>query len=413
MIQINNVQTIRNVRRNISIESNQDISIDASHLTVLPGLIDPHVHFRVPGHEYKEDWHTAAKASLCGGYTTVLDMPNNMPACSAEGTLNAKLGAIEEQLRLAKIPLRYHLYFGADRKRFHEIPKVVEDIIAIKVFMGSSTGDLLMDDESSLHAIFSIASHHNLLVAVHAEDEQLIKNNSKVFEGVNDFSVHSKIRNSEVAEVAVSLAIKLAKMYGTRLYILHVSTKAEIKLIKRAKKEGVAVYAEACPHHLFLNTKDYPALQGRGKMNPPLRDPEDQQALQKAINDNIIDTIGSDHAPHTLQEKETTYRQCCCGVPGIETTLALLLNAYNQGLFTLEKIVELTVKNPMKIFNLPPNKDYVLVDLNKTKTVEDNKLVTKCGWSPFSGKTLKGWPVYTVLENHIYDIEELQNSKED
>jgi len=402
MIISNNVFDIEGKEIELSIENEEDIVIDASDLTILPALIDPHVHFRTPGLEHKEDWRTAAQAAIAGGYTTVFDMPNTLPPTITAELLQQKKDIINQQLKEIGIPLHYQLFFGADKNHLAEIAKVKDQVIGIKVFMGCSTGDLVIDDDESLHAVFKIAADNNMLVAVHAEDEHLMRENAKQFPLPQPYHVHSQIRNEKVAALAVEKAISLTREYGTRLYILHTSTKTEINLIRDAKAQGLPVFAETTPHHLFLNQFDYEVLNGKAVMNPPLRTTQDQEALFSAIREGIVDTIGSDHAPHTPDEKAKPYGACPSGVPGIETTLPLLLNAHHEGLLSLQQIVNVTSKHAREIFNLPANDDVVLVDLNKVKTVDEKALKTKCGWSPFAGRTLKGWPVYTVLGNKLY-----------
>jgi dihydroorotase len=384
------------------------IKFENNKLLKFPGLIDPHVHFRTPGLEYKEDWKTAALASIKGGYTTVFDMPNTIPPTTTEIALKEKKSLIDKQLKEVGIPLRYYLFFGADKCHLNEIKKIKNQVIGIKVFMGCSTGGLVIDDDKSLHAIFKIAAKENILVAVHAEDEQRLKENAKKITGPQFYSIHSKIRDESAAELAVEKAIQLVRLYGTRLYILHVSTCQEIDLIAGAKKEGLPVFAETTPHHLFLNTFDYQNLKGKAVMNPPLRTFEHQKILFSAIKSGVIDTIGSDHAPHTLEEKARSYEVCPSGVPGIETTLPLLFEAYHQNLLSLDNILDLTSRRAKKIFNLPDHpEDYVLVDLSLSKRVEDKDLSTKCKWSPFAGRLLRGWPIITMLKGHIYDLSKL------
>ncbi len=405
MIHLKNAQTIDGNVIDLSIQSSDDITIKADGLTILPGLIDPHVHFRTPGLEHKEDWRTAAKAAIAGGYTTVFDMPNTLPPTITESRLKDKHAIINAQLKEIGIPLRYQLFFGADKQHFNQIPLVAKDVIGIKVFMGCSTGDLVIDDDESLHAVFEIAAKNNLIVAVHAEDEHLLQESKANYKGPMTYAAHSVIRNIEVARTAVEKAISLTRKYGTRLYILHVSSKPELALIKSAKQEGLPVFAETTPHHLFLDESNYETLKGRAVVNPPLRLSEHHIELFNAIHEGIIDTIGSDHAPHTLHEKEKPYGQCPSGMPGIETTLPLLLNAYHQNLLLLQEIISLTSERARKIFHLAENDDMVLVDLNKIKKVDESKLKTKCGWSPFAGHELKGWPVYTILEGRCYTID--------
>jgi len=404
MIKIEKVRDIYGALMDVpAIPSKQDITINDSRLTLLPALIDPHVHFRTPGHEYKEDWCTAAQAAIRGGYTTVFDMPNTLPPTITQMYLHEKRALIDAQLQEVGIPLRYQLFFGADKKHLDEIIKVKEEIIGIKVFMGCSTGNLVIDDDESLEKVFRIAAENNLLVAVHAEDEHLLQQRKAEFQNRKDYAVHSEIRNVQVACRAVKKAIALTERYRTKLYILHVSSQEEIRLIERAKQAGLPVYAETTPHHLFLDSAAYSALKGKAVVNPPLRLAADCAALFAAIHAGIIDTIGSDHAPHTPAEKEKPYGECPSGMPGIETTLSLLLNAHNENLLSLEEIVSLTSKRAREIFNLPKNNDIVLVDLRKETEIVEKNLKTKCGWSPYAGRVLHGCPIYTILDGYCYN----------
>ncbi|MFH1287006.1 MAG: dihydroorotase [Candidatus Magasanikbacteria bacterium] len=389
--------------------NNQSIDIDlppetnAESLTALPALIDPHVHFRTPGAEHKEDWKTASKAAIAGGVTTVLDMPNNTPSCTSRERLIQKKEVIEKRLAEASIALRYLLYVGADKDRLDDLGSTKDVSVAIKVFMGSSTGDLLIDEEKDFNRVAEIAAKENMLVAVHAEDEAYLKECSATYEGEIDPAVHSKKRNPKATAIALERVINAARTFGTRFYVCHVSTKTELDMIREAKREGLSVYAEVTPHHLFLNEAHYNTLGCKAQMNPPLRSTKDMDALWEGIQDGTIDTIGTDHAPHTLNEKSLPYGEAPSGVPGIETLLPLLLDAHHNRKISLEKIVELTSTNPKNIFGLEKTNDYVLVDLREKKAVENNKLFTKCRWSPFNGWNLTGWPVYTVLKNKIYD----------
>ena len=372
--------------------NNQTIEINLpdiiqGNLLALPALIDPHVHFRTPGAEHKEDWKTGSQATIAGGVTTVFDMPNNRPSAIDYEQLKLKKDLIDRQLNEINIPLNYYLYLGATADNLDEIKNIArlsaqggsalggedQKIIGVKMFMDASTGNLLVDKLEDQEKIFKICAELNILLAVHAV-------------------------------TSAERAIKLAKKYHTKLYICHVSTKEEIDLIRQAKKEGFNIYAEVTPHHLFLTENDHKRLGTLGKMNPPLRTIEDQKALWNAILDGTIDTIGTDHAPHTLAEKATPEAQSPFGVPGIETCLPLLLNAYNQGMISLEKIVELTRTNIEKIFDLEKNNDWVIINLDLEKEIKNENLKTKCGWSPFAGIKLKGFPIVTVLKNKIFII---------
>lgn len=404
MIKIANGRTPTGERVDLEIASTTNEVIDANNLIVFPGLVDPHVHFRTPGLEHKEDWRTAAKAAIRGGYTTVFDMPNTVPPTVTKELLDAKKHLINAQLQEVGIPLRYQLFFGADKNHLSEIHKTKNEVVGIKIFMGCSTGNMQVDDET-MHAIFAIASDQNMLVAVHAEDQELIHKHQGYYSGYQPYNVHSKIRNEEVAARAVEKAISLARLYGTKLYLLHVSTQDEIALIKQAKQERLAVYAETTPHHLFLDDSYYADFGGKVVVNPPIRSKAHQAALFNAIHEGIIDTIGSDHAPHTIDEKSKPYGECPSGMPGIETTLPLLLNAHHEGLLMMHEIVGLTSKHAQDIFNLAPNFDVTLVDPDKEVIISDAQLKTKCGWSAFSGRKLRGAPVYTIVDGHLYDLE--------
>ncbi len=381
--------------------------LDATGLTMLPALIDPHVHFRIPGAEHKETWESGAKAAIAGGVTTVCDMPNNFPATSTYARLQAKEQIIQNQLKQAGIPLRYRLYLGADTRHFGEIALAKRAIAGLKIYMGSSTGDLLISDPASLEEAFRIAAQENVLVAVHAEDERLIRLNQTKHCMRTDAAVHSAIRSPEAAARSVALAIELAQKHGARLYIVHVSAKEELQLIRAAKQAGVSVYAEVSPHHLFLHEKAYGALGTKALVNPPLRTSCDCDALWEAIHEGVIDTIGTDHAPHTKEEKERPFGVAPSGFPSIELYLPLLLNAYHERKLSLQQLISLTHTRPQEIFQLPPHSDVVLVDLLKSKEVKDSRLHTKAKWSPYAGWTLQGWPRYTILEGMVFDLEAL------
>jgi dihydroorotase len=443
-IKITNVQTISGARTDFYISGinnhvpmvsndshiymNAPRIIDGSKLLALPGLIDPHVHFRVPGMEHKEDWITGAMAAFHGGYTTVFDMPNTKPATVTYERLQDKIALIDSQIKASKCNLKYRLFFGADKNNFQEISKVHDQVVGIKVFMGASTGDLLMDDESSLHAIYALAKHFNLPIALHAEDEAIIRQNMQLLDSrldskINannpasnlandsdvDFKYHSIIRSVDAAVKAVTLVIELSRLYQVRSYILHVSTKQELDLIAKAKAEGILVFAETCPHYLFLDDTAYATLHGLVKMNPPLRAPHDREYLWSALNSGLIDTIASDHAPHTLEEKEQPLCRCPSGIPGIETALPLLLTAYKAGKISLERIIQLTHDMPKRIFNLPDSDDIVFVNIEDYKVLDNADLYTKVKWSPYSGMRLTGFPELIKSNNTLYILSTVIN----
>jgi dihydroorotase len=404
MIHVNNVMTLEGEIADVTIPSPEERVIDATGLTLIPALIDAHVHFRTPGLEHKENWERGALAAIRGGITTVFDMPNTLPPTHTLQRLKEKQTLVQAQLKRAEIPLRYGFYLGADKHSFDELERCRQEVVALKIFMGSSTGNLVMNEEAALHEAFSRAASCDLLIAVHAEDEALIHERTKQFQGRTDAQVHSEIRNDEVAFRATRQAIELSRLYGTRLLILHVGTKRELALIKQAKEEGLPVFAETTPHHLFLNQEAYAIHGTKVQINPPLRTQEDQEALWKAIEEGVIDTIGSDHAPHSLEEKNRPYGQAPSGIPGVETTLPLLLNASYEGKLSLKTIVSLMRERVQTIFRLPPNEDMVLLNLNERRVISEKNLATKCGWSPYTGIALRGWPVLTLLRGKVYEL---------
>jgi dihydroorotase len=404
MITIKNVKLLDDQIKDVQIKGEEKLIDAKGELTLLPALIDPHVHFRTPGHEFKENWISGAKAAIWGGYTTVFDMPNTNPPCTTKKALKEKIELVNKQLQEVDIPLRVKFYLGADENHLEEIIHCRDEIIGIKIYMGSTTGGLVMHKKSALEKVFQIAAQEDIIVTVHAEDEAIIQKNQKLYSQIKEPSVHSKIRERASAIKATTEAIELAERFGTELMIAHVTTKEELDLIRQAKKKGLLVYGEATPHHLFLTEQDYPALGTKAQMNPPLRTKEDQQALWEALRDGTIDVIGSDHAPHTLQEKSLPYGQAPSGVPGIETTLPLLMTASLGGLLSVEKVVALTRLNPERIFRLTPNSDVILVDMKTERVVDESRLKTKCGWSPFAKKNLRGWPVYTICQGRCYAV---------
>lgn len=374
------------------------------NLIALPALIDPHVHLRVPGGEHKEDWKTGAIAAIHGGVTTVCDMPNNIPPCTTVEALEEKKKVIDAQLKSVDIPLRYGLYFGADKDHFDQIAAASSSCVGLKIFMGCSTGGLVIDTDEALDEAFRLAAQAGMLVAVHAEDEALLAKKRQEFAGATDPAIHSKMRPREAAIRATAKAIALARKYGVRLYILHMSTQEEVALVRTAKQEGLSVFAETTTHHLFLNVDDYATFGTFVQMNPPLRTKQDQEALWEGIADGTIDTIGTDHAPHTREEKNLPFGKAPSGIPGVETLLPLLLDSVHQGRLTLDRVIELTRTNPEKIFNLPPNDDVVLIDMEKELTVTDEMIKSKCGWTPYRGRRLRGWPEYVILDGRVYSV---------
>jgi dihydroorotase (multifunctional complex type) len=383
----------------------EEVVLPLLNYWVLPGLIDVHVHFRVPGGEHKEDWKSGSKAAAHGGVTMVIDMPNTHPP-----TTTKKL--FEEKKTIAERDsiVRHAFHFGATADNFNEALSI-PDLHSVKMYMGSSTGNLLVNNKEVWEKWFQLCKQKNWVMVVHAEDENLIQEHTKTFTQ-NDVHVHNKIRDSHVEEMAVQNALELQKKIGNKLHIAHLSTKAGLELIEKAKGESSNVTCEVSPHHLFLSEKDLDALGNGGKMNPSLKTKGDVHALWKGLREGTIDCIATDHAPHTIEEKNKPYLEAPSGVPGIETMLPLVLDAVHREDISLERVVECCSTNPARIFNYPyqgglePGKwgDAIVIDPNAKWTIHGKELFSKCGWTPFEGKTIYGKVIKTIVGGKIvYD----------
>lgn len=372
-------------------------SIDCNAFFLLPGLVDCHVHFRVPGMEQKEDWPHGSLAALAGGVTTVIDMPNTNPALTTTELLKQKKAIVE---RDSKCNFAFH--FGAANNNLAELEKIEKSmgVVSIKVFLGASTGNLLITDEEILKKIFAIAKQKDLPVCVHAEDETTIQKNivEAKAKAWNSVEYHSRIRSSEAEAIAIEKALRLEEEIGNRLHVCHVSTKTGIELVEKAKQHSSLVSCEVAPHHLFLTEYDAKVLGNFAKVNPPLRSEEDRAALWNAIQKGVVDCVASDHAPHTVEEKQQDYWSAPAGLPGTETMLPLLLNAAASDKISLQQIQKLCCENPAKIFGLPKigaikkgyRADLMLFSLNKETIIKNDSIKSKCGWSPFNEWKLKG-----------------------
>jgi len=372
--------------------------LDAEGLTLLPGVIDPQVHFREPGLEYKEDLLTASRACAKGGVTSFLEMPNTRPLTIDQSTLDDKLRRAEQ-----KCLVNYGFFIGATPACSPALLSV-NPTPAIKIFMGSMKGDLLVDQSEVLETIFATGTRP---IAVHAEDQARINERRQLFAGQTDPAVHSQIQDSQAALNATQLALGLSKKYQRRLHILHMSTGVEAELLRQDKPSWVT--AEVTPQHLLLNSSAYEQLGTLAQMNPPLRTPQDNQILWQALLDGVIDFIATDHAPHTLEEKARGYPNSPSGMPGVETSLPLMLTQAMQGRCSIAQVSHWMSLAPAKGYKIP-NKgiiapgydaDLVLVDLNSYRPVLREELLTKCGWSPFEGWNLTGWPVATIVGGQI------------
>ncbi|NJL77979.1 MAG: dihydroorotase [Richelia sp. RM2_1_2] len=390
------------------IEETATRSIDADGLTLLPGVIDPQVHFREPGLEHKEDLFTASCACAKGGVTSFLEMPNTRPLTISQAALNDKL-----ELAANKCLVNYGFFIGATSDNLSELLQA-SPTPGIKIFMGSMHGPLLVDPQEILEAIFA---NGNILIAVHAEDQTRLKQRREEFANIHDVAIHSQIQDSLTALIATKRALELSKKYRRRLHILHMSTAEEADLLREDKPSWVT--AEVTPQHLLLNTTAYEKIGSLAQMNPPLRTDHDNQVLWQALLDGVIDFIATDHAPHTLEEKAQTYPQSPSGMPGVETSLPLMLTAAVEGRCTVAQVVNWMSTAVATAYSIP-NKglispgydaDLVLVDLNSRKQVRREELVTKCGWSPFEGWNLTGWPVTTIVGGEVvYHQGELNTS---
>ena len=372
--------------------------IDATGLVLLPGVIDPQVHFREPGLEHKEDLNTASRACARGGVTSFLEMPNTKPLTITQAALDDKL-----QRAAQKSIVNYGFFIGATPANLPDI-RSASPTCGIKVFMGSAHGDLLVDTAASLEPIFAQGER---LIAVHAEDQARINQRKQEFAGNTDPAVHSQIQDNQAALNATKLALELSQKYHRRLHILHLSTAEEVELLRSQKPAWVT--AEVTPQHLLLNTDAYGKIGTLAQMNPPLRSHHDNDVLWQGLLDGTIDFIATDHAPHTLAEKAKGYPNTPSGMPGVETSLPLMLTQAVAGKCTIEQVSHWMSTAVATAYGIP-NKgsieigydaDLVLVDIDHYHPVERADLETKCGWSPFEGWDLTGYPVYTIVNGHI------------
>lgn len=375
--------------------------IDANGLLVLPGLIDSHVHLRDPGATHKEDFYTGTSAALAGGVTTVLDMPNNKPPTTTVKALKEK-----EKIACEKAVCDFDFHFGAETNNFNEIMKASPR--SLKLFMGSTTGNLLTSETEEIFEHFK-KFPQNKPICIHAEDEERIKFMKMEFEQADALD-HNEIRDELAALLAVEKALNLLKQHSRQTHFCHVTTANEVTLIRAKKLKNTS--CEVTPHHLFLSEKIVEKLGNYAKTNPPIRSEKTRAELWRKLGE--IDTIASDHAPHTIREKNMQYADAPAGMPGLETTLPLLLNAVNEKKMSIERVVEMCCVNPAKIFHLKnkgeitigKHADFTLVDLKKTHEISGERLYTKCGWTPFEGMNVQGRVEKTILRGKLaYEAE--------
>jgi dihydroorotase len=378
-----------------------DTEIDLKEMTVIPGVIDPHTHIRDLKQWEKEDWTSASHAALRGGTTMVFDMPNTRPPTVNLEYLNLK----REKAKAAKINYRFNV--AATQLNIPELIELLEskpgDVAALKLFLAGSNSNEYVDGIETIKRIFDISLKYNLPVIVHTEMQKCVEAYASQLNkpGIKD---HNYIRNRECSIQGTQLMIDLATEIGNAVYLAHTSTAEEIQLVKENKSK-CRVFCETTPHHLLINETILDTVGNYGKVNPPLRTKNDNKALLKGINDGTVDTIGTDHAPHLLSEKQKPYLEAPSGFPGLETSLPLLLNEVNKGSFGIQKLIEITSGNASKIFGLKNRgqikegffADLTVVDLNKPWKIQSKDFFTKAKYSPFEGMTGKGDVVMTFV----------------
>ncbi|GAA4793170.1 dihydroorotase [Olivibacter ginsenosidimutans] len=383
-----------------------DRVIQAEGLYLLPGLIDDQVHFREPGLTDKADiWHES-RAAVAGGTTSFMEMPNTIP-----NTLTQDLLEDKYQIAAKNSLANYSFYMGAANDNLEEVLKTdPKRVCGVKVFMGSSTGNMLVDNEQTLEGIFKEVP---LLIATHCEDEATIRANVKRFQEENDeltIAMHPLIRSAEACYRSSSHAVSLAQKFGTRLHILHISTAKEISLFRNdLPLNEKKITAEACIHHLWFSDADYKTKGNFIKWNPAVKTKQDQEAIFQAVRDGHIDVIATDHAPHTIAEKSRPYATAPSGGPLVQHALQALLDCYHEGKISLEQIVQKTAHNTAICFQIANRgyiregyaADLVLVDLNKPYTVNKANILSKCGWSPFEGHTFRSSITHTIVSGNL------------
>jgi len=375
--------------------------IDAEGKLLMPGVIDPQVHFREPGGTNIEDLGSGSRAAVRGGVTSFLEMPNCKPATIDQAQLDWKIARAS-----ATSVANFGFFIGATIDNLASLNNATP-ACGIKIFMGSSTGDLLVNEEKDLDRIFGNGER---LIAVHAEDEARIRERTNELLGedeTRDYALHSRIRDAQTALIATDRALYLSQKYGRRLHILHLSTAEEVERLRTAKTGQVT--CEVLPNHLFLSTDDYQALGSRVQMNPPIRNPDNAAKLWAGLHDGVIDIIATDHAPHLLEDKTRPYPRSPSGIPGVETSLPLMMTAMREGKCTLAQILRWMCSGPAELYRIS-NKgklvegfdaDLALVDTESSKAIRDEEVFSRTGWSAYAGRSLTGWPLYTIVGGRV------------
>ncbi len=375
--------------------------IDARGLHVLPGLIDPHVHFRDPGDPAIESIPTGSRAAILGGITTVFDMPNTSPAITDAARLAWKRDYIG-----GNSWCDVGIYVGATKSNIPDLATLELDpnVCAIKVFAGSSTGDLLVEDDASLEAVMRSGRRR---IAYHSEDEYRLQERKPMFAAGGHYGLHAEWRDVECAFLGTRRLMALARKTGRPAHILHVSTEEELDYLKDFRDIATA---ELLVNHLTQYAPDcYDALGGLAVMNPPLRDKRHYEAAWRAVRDGRVDTIGSDHAPHPLAAKQKPWPDCPAGLTGVQTMVPLMLNHVNEGRLSLGRMVDLMCAGPARVYgainkgrlNVGYDGDVTIVDMKAKRTIEQSWIAHPCGWSPFTGTKVQGWPIATIVRGNV------------
>jgi dihydroorotase len=382
------------------IELNSSKVYDATDKVVLPGIIDTQTHFREPGSTDVEDLESGSRAAVLGGITSLFEMPNTNPPTS-------NLIEFDKKLQLAKNRMHsnYAFYFGATPDNISQLSKLkdVEGCCGVKLFAGSSTGKLLVDKEADIEKVIS---NSDRIVSIHSEDEEILKLRKK-FIKKGDVHSHPEWRNVECAMSSTRRVVKIAERYNKNIHVLHVTTKEEVDFLAMHKKN---VTFEITPQHLTLYAPDcYDKLGTYAQMNPPLRTKEHYDRLWVAIKNNIVDVLGSDHAPHSKENKDKEYPNTPSGMPGVQTIFPVMLDHVNNGKLTLEQLIKLMCENPCRIFGIKDkgyikegyDADLTIVDMNKEVIIKNEMIASKCGWTPFNNHKIKGFPVGTIINGNL------------
>ncbi len=402
---INNGKIIE-IRKHIPIKTNYQI-IDAKNKFVMPGIIDDQVHFREPGLTHKANIFSESRAAVAGGTTTFMEMPNTKPPAVTQVELEKKY-----QIASESSIANYSFFMGATNNNLDEVLKTnPRNVCGIKIFMGSSTGNMLVDNPVTLDDLFSQVK---MLIATHCEDEATIKKNTEIYiEKYGDdipIACHPEIRNDVGCYLSSSMAVDLAKKHGTRLHILHISTAKELVLFDNDMPlENKRITAEVCVHHLFFNDEDYETLGTKIKCNPAIKTKNDQKAIFQALLDDKLDIIATDHAPHTVSEKDNQYLEAPSGLPLVQHALNVMLDFYSKGQIGLERIIDKMCHAPARCFKVEKRgfldegywADIVILDLEQETNISKDNILYKCRWSPLENRSFKGKITHTLVNGNV------------